>query len=349
MIETNYKDIFQIDKNKLDEIDTEIYQLLEFWKSNKNEILVNTSGSTGKPKEIKISREQLINSSKTTLRYFNLKENTTFLNCLPVKYIGGKMMIIRGIIGKANIVLCKPSVNPIKKLHRKIDFMAITPLQLDNLLKNITIFSKIRLTIVGGGEVSERLIKNLQNIPYDCYQTYGMTETISHIAVRDLKKYTENQYYKCLENNSVTTNSKDQLVINSKHLKISSLTTNDIAKVSGNKHFKIKGRIDNIINSGGFKVSSESIEELLNKTFQNKLFFIDKTKCEKLGEKIILIADEEINLEELVISIQKIKDKKKRPKEIYFTNHFFYSENQKIDRPKTKIKALTSNIIYKLN
>jgi len=349
MIETNYKDIFKIDKKKLDKIDPEIYQLLEFWKSNKNEILVNTSGSTGKPKTIKISRQQLINSSKATLKHFKLKENTTFLSCLPVKYIGGKMMIIRGIIGKVNFILCKPSVSPIKKLHKEIDFMATTPLQLDSLLKNITIFSKIRLAIVGGGKVSERLIEQLQDIPYDCFETYGMTETVSHIAVRNLKKNNENNPFKCLENNSVTTNSNDQLVINSKYLKISSLTTNDIAKVTGNKYFTINGRVDNIINSGGFKVSSENIEELLYENFQNKSFFIDKIKCDKLGEKIILIADEKIKLQELVISIRKIKDKKKRPKEIYFTNRFFYNENQKIDRPKTKTKALSSNIIHKLN
>ena len=311
--------------------------------------MVNSSGSTGKPKEIKISRKQLVNSSKATLRHFKLKKNTTFLSCLPVKYIGGKMMIIRGIIGEANFVLCKPSVNPIKKLHKEIDFMAITPLQLDSLLKNISIFNKIKLTIVGGGRVSKKNIEQLQAIPYECYQTYGMTETVSHIAVRNLKNQTENNPYICLENNYVTTNYNNQLVINSKYLNISSLTTNDIAKVTGNKYFTINGRVDNIINSGGYKVSSEKIEELIYKNFENKLFFIDKIKCDKLGEKIILIAEKEIKLEELIISIQKIKDRKKRPKEIYFTNHFFYNENQKIDRTKTKKNALSNNIVHKLN
>ena len=122
---------------------------MSFLEIYKNEILVSTSGSTGIPKEIKISRQQLINSSKATLDIFKLKKNSTFLNCLPVRYIGGKMMIIRGIIGKANFVLCKPSINPVKNIQKEIDFMAITPLQLDSLLKNITIFSKIRLAIVG--------------------------------------------------------------------------------------------------------------------------------------------------------------------------------------------------------
>ena len=113
------------------------------------------------------------------------------------------------------------------------------------------------------------------------------------------------------------------IVINSKHLKISSLTTNDIAKVFDNKYFTINGRVDNISNSGGFKVSSENIEDLLYENFQNKLFFIDKIKCDKLGEKIILIADKKIKLEELVISIQKIKDKKKDLKRYISPNTFF--------------------------
>ena len=348
MIETNYKDIFKVNKKKLDEIDPDIYSLLQFWKSDENEILVNTSGSTGKPKKIKISRQQLINSSRSTIDFFNLKESSLFLSCLPIKYIGGKMMIIRGIIAKANIILCKPTINPIEKLHKKIDFIATTPLQLYSLLKNKDVFNKIRLIIVGGGKISEKQIDQIQDISSDIYQTYGMTETVSHIAVRDLKKYSENKSYKCLENNSITTNYNGQLVIKSKHLNISSLTTNDMAKITGNQEFILKGRIGNIINSGGLKISSESIEDMLQKSLQKKLFFIDKIKCDKLGEKIILIADTKIKLKDLVISIQKIEDKKIRPKKIYFTSTFFFTENHKIDRLKTRTKALKSNIIHKL-
>ena len=349
MLETNYIEIFNMKKEILDEIDGDLHSFLEFWSSKQKEIYVQTSGSTGKPKKIKISKEQMIESANATIMHFNLKKKCTILCCLPLKYIGGKMMIVRALILKASIIVTKPKTNPFGIIKKKVDLLAITPLQFYNLVKKTKIFKNIKLSLIGGGEISEQIIKEIQSLPNQFYQTYGMTETISHIAVRDLKKYTESHYYKCLENNSVTTNFNDQLVINSKHLKISSLTTNDIAKVTGNKHFKLVGRVDNIINSGGFKVSSESIEKLLNKTLQNKLFFIDKIKCEKFGEKVILIAKKEIKLEELVISIRKIKDKKKRPKEVYFTNYFIYNENQKIDRSKTKIKALSSNIIHKLN
>jgi o-succinylbenzoate---CoA ligase len=348
MLETNYKDIFKIDKKKLDQIDVEIFSLLEFWKSNKKEIKVSTSGSTGNPKKIKITRQQLINSAKATLKYFEIKENSTFLNCLPVKYIGGKMMIIRALIGKTNIILCKPSVIPFNKLLKEIDFIALTPLQLDGLLKNEKIFSKIRLAIIGGGTISERHIEQLKDVSTDCYQTYGMTETVSHIAVRNLKNYSENKSYKCLKNNTVTTNSNNQLIVNSKNLYISSLTTNDIAQITGNDEFIIKGRVGSIINSGGFKVSIESIEEMLSKSLKKRLFFIDHIKCDKLGEKIILIVDKRINLEEITSSINKIMDHKKRPKEIYYTPNFYYNENQKIDRLKTKKNAIQLGILYKL-
>ena len=297
MLETNYIELFNIKKEILDEIDGDLHSFLEFWRSKQKEIYVQTSGSTGKPKKIKVSKEQMIASANATILHFNLKKKCTILCCLPLKYIAGKMMIVRALILKASILLTKPKTNPFKIINKKVDLLGITPLQLYYLVKTPNVFNYIKLSLIGGGEISEQIIQQIQSLPNQFYQTYGMTETISHIAVRDLKKYTENHYYKCLENNSVTTNFNDQLVISSKHLKISSLTTNDLAQVFGNKHFKLLGRAHNIINSGGFKVSSESIEKLLNKTLQNKLFFVDKIKCEKFGEKVIIIADKKIRLE----------------------------------------------------
>ena len=117
MITTDYKKIFNLDKAILDEIDPEIHQLLSFWESDKNKFTVHTSGSTGSPKEINIYKNQMIASAKNTLGYFDIKDNSTFLNCLPVKYIGGKMMLIRAILSKSKIILCKPSVNPINELN----------------------------------------------------------------------------------------------------------------------------------------------------------------------------------------------------------------------------------------
>ena len=157
MISTDYKNIFLLKKTQLDEVDIELYKFLEFWKSSKKETVVNTSGSTGLSKNIKISKQQIENSAKSTISHFKIKEKSTFLICLPIKYIGGKMMLIRAIISKAKIILYKPLANPFVELNDNIDFIALTPLQLFNVAKNKKNFDKIKLAIIGGGEISNQV------------------------------------------------------------------------------------------------------------------------------------------------------------------------------------------------
>ena len=276
MIKTDYKEIFTIGKSLLDKIDPEIYNLLSFWKSDKEKITVNTSGSTGDPKTINISKKQMIASAENTLKCFDINENSTFLNCLPVKYIGGKMMLIRAIISKAKIVLYKPLANPIKELDFEIDFIALTPLQLGYVLENINNFEKIKLAIIGGGLVSENLISKIQNVTTQCFQTYGMTETISHIAVRNLKNCSNKTPYKCLSDVKLGTNKKNQLIINSKNLNIENLVTNDKVKIISDKEFLFLNRIDSISSVAPFRIinigNSKKIKLLdFVKTIENSL------------------------------------------------------------------------------
>ena len=349
MIKTDYKEIFTIGKSLLDKIDPEIYNLLSFWKSDKEKITVNTSGSTGDPKTINISKKQMIASAENTLKYFDINENSTFLNCLPVKYIGGKMMLIRAIISKAKIVLCKPLANPIKKLDFEIDFIALTPLQLGYVLENINNFEKIKLAIIGGGLVSENLISKIQNVTTQCFQTYGMTETISHIAVRNLKNCSNKTPYKCLSDVKLGTNKKNQLIINSKNLNIENLVTNDKVKIISDKEFLFLNRIDSIINSGGLKINPEEIENKILKSLGDNNFFVDKIKNDKFGDEIILIALKKIKMNQLIESIKLLRDKKIRPKKIYIVDKFILNDNQKIDKLKSKNYALKSKKIHNLN
>ena len=345
MIETNYKDLFNIDKEILDEIDPNLYSFLEFWKSNKKEIDVQTSGSTGIPKKIKISKEQMVASANATINHFNLKKNCTVLCCLPLKYIGGKMMIVRGVILKARILIIKPKAIPFKKINNEIDLLAITPLQLYNLLKQPQSFSNIKLTLIGGGKISEQVIEEIQSLPNQFFQSYGMTETVSHIAVRNLKNYFKNPNYQCLNGNTIDLGKNGQIIIKSDYLNIKSITTNDIGLKTDNQSFILKGRKGFIINSGGLKIDSNNIKNELKKTLKSELFFIDKIKCNKLGEKMILIASDKINLLDIKISINNIKDKKRRPKEVYIIDKFIFNNNQKIDILKTKERALNSKKI----
>ena len=348
MITTDYKKIFNLDKTVLDEIDPEIHQLLSFWESGKDKITVHTSGSTGNPKKINIYKNQMIESAKNTLRYFDINNNSTFLNCLPVKYIGGKMMLIRAILSKSKIVLYKPSVNPINKLDIEIDFMALSPLQLNYLLEKKHIFNKIKLAIIGGGLVSENLISKTQNITTNCFQTFGMTETISHIAVRSLKNCSDKTPYKCLEDIKVGANKKKQLIINSKKLNIENLVTNDKVKILNNKEFQFLNRTDTIINSGGLKINPQEVEKKILKSLGNNNFFIDKIKSDKFGDEIILIALKKIKIDLLIQSIMFLKDKKIQPKKIYIVDKFIFNDNQKIDKLKSKSYAFKLNKIHTL-
>lgn len=348
MITTDYKEIFNLNKAILDEIDPEIHKLLSFWKSGENKITVYTSGSTGNPKKIGIYKKQMIASAKNTLGYFEIKDNSTFLSCLPVKYIGGKMMLIRAILSKSKIVLCKPSVNPINELDTEIDFIALTPLQLNYLLEKIDIFKKIKLTIIGGGLVSKNLISKIQNLTTNCYQTYGMTETISHIALRNLKDCTNKTPYKCLKDVEVRANNKNQLIINSKKLEIENLVTNDKVKILSNKEFLFLNRTDNIINSGGLKINPEEVENKILKLLGDNNFFVDKIKNDKFGEEIILIALKKIKINLLKESIKLLKDKKIQPKRIYFVDKFILNDNQKIDKLKSKNYAFKLKQIHSL-
>ena len=348
MITTDYKEIFNLDKAVLDAIDPEIHKLLSFWKSREVKITVQTSGSTGNPKKINIYKNQIVASAKNTLDYFDIKDNSTFLSCLPLKYIGGKMMLIRAILSKSKIVLYKPSANPINDLDVEIDFISLTPLQLNYLLEKKHIFKKIKLAIIGGGLVSENLIYKIQNLTTNCFQTYGMTETISHIAVRNLKNCTNKTPYKCLKDVKVGANNKNQLIINSKKLNIENLVTNDKVKILSNEEFLFLNRTDAIINSGGLKINPEEVENKILKSLGNNNFFVDKIKNDKFGEEIILIALKKIKIDSLIESIELLNDKKIQPKKIYIVDRFIYNENQKIDKLRTKNYALKLGEIHTL-
>ena len=342
IIHTNYEDIFNISKNELKEIDTEIFKFLEFWKSDKEILFVQTSGSTGKPKEIEIKRNAIINSAKATLDYFKIKENSKFHCCLPTKYIGGKMMLVRAIINKAEIVLTKPTKNVTSELKEKIDFSAMTSMQLENSIHEKG-FKHIKKLIIGGGPISNQLLEKIDDQPTKCYQTFGMTETVSHIAIRELKNSIIDNPYKCLNHVKILTNKNGNLIINSPKLNIESLTTNDLIQITGNKQFKYLGRSDNIINSGGIKVLPEILEKEIEKILKCKDFFIDKIDDINLGEKIIIVALKNLKKEKLKEALEEINDQKIAPKSILFCNHFYYTSNNKINRKKSKFEALKTN------
>lgn len=331
----------------------DIYQFLENWFSNDDSIVVQTSGSTGKPKPISIKKEFVINSAKATGLYFNLSENTTALLCLPIEYIAGKLMLIRALTLGWHLDVVEVNSNPLETIDKKYDFSAMVPLQVENSLSKLNFIQKL---IVGGGVVSNSLQEKLQEISTDVFATYGMTETITHIAVKklnnfislkeksfiknenaSLKKARKDEFYSILPNVTIYKDERNCLVISAPKVSDKIIFTNDVVNLISDTQFQWLGRFDNVINSGGVKLHPEKIEEKLSKIIKNR-FFVAGIPDEKLGEKLIMLIEgnqQEINMDSAQLSKFEI------PKQIYFINKFIETETAKIQRKKTLAKIFT--------
>lgn len=274
-----------------------VIEFLKEWFSESTEITVQTSGSTGKPKQISIPKQSFVESAKNTCTFLDLDSNTNALLCIPVKYIGGKMMVIRALYSGYNLKVVEPSSSPLKELSEKIDFLAITPMQAQNaLMDSSEKLESIKQIIIGGGAVSELFIQSIQKFKNTIYSTYGMTETVSHIALKQLNGTNKSSSFQVLPPYSVSVNDENCLVINCPTLSQEKIETNDILKLT-DKGFKWLGRKDNVINSGGIKLFPEEIEQKIKVQYPNLVFYITSKKDEVLGEKVILVTNEEVEID----------------------------------------------------
>jgi len=306
------------------------------WFSNSDFIEVQTSGSTGKPKTIELKKEFMINSALATGTFFDLKENTTALLCMSTDFIAGKMMLVRALVLGWNLDMIEPVSNPLEKVDRSYDFSAMVPMQLQNSLSQI---DRIRKLIVGGGIVSEELISEIQNISTKVFATFGMTETITHIAVIQLNGFknttfseVEKSHYTTLPNVSISKDARNCLVINAPKVSDKKIVTNDVVKIISKNKFKWLGRVDNVINSGGIKSHPEEIEKKLAKIIQQR-FFVAGLPDAILGEKLILVI--EGKKATIILSKAKSLTRYETPKAIYFVESFIETTSKKIQRKKT--------------
>jgi O-succinylbenzoic acid--CoA ligase len=317
----------------------EIYQFLEGWFSADKNITVQTSGSTGTPKPILLKKEFVVNSAIATGTYFDLQEQTTALLCLPTTYIAGKLMLIRAITLGWHLDVIEPNSCPLEKVNKEYDFSAMVPLQLENSISEI---SKIKIIIVGGGVVSKELERKIQNVSTAVFATYGMTETITHIAVKKLNRIDViPNFYQTLPNVTIYKDDRNCLVINAPKVSDEIIFTNDVVHLISDTQFEWLGRFDNVINSGGIKLHPEKIEEKLSEIITNR-FFVAGILDIKLGEKLVLIVELESSKASMFQSVLSEEIKKiaslskfENPKEIYFLDKFLETETKKIQRKKT--------------
>jgi len=305
------------------------------WLDDKDYVYANTSGSTGPPKRIKIQKQAMVHSAIATGNYFNLQPGDSALHCLPTTFIAGKMMLVRAMILGLELDVISPASNPLKNNRKSYDFSAMVPLQLENGLGGL---DKIKTLIVGGAAVSKQLQEQLNGLFCSVFATYGMTETVTHIAVKKLNhfektspKVENNKGFEILEDISISQDQRDCLIITAPKLNASPIVTNDVVKLTSDMSFEILGRADNVINSGGIKLFPEQIEAKLL-PFMTQRFFIASKNDPSLGEQLILVVEGQSNV--LDTSFFKGLDSYEKPKHIYNVEVFCETSTGKIQREK---------------
>ncbi|TYA78699.1 AMP-binding protein [Seonamhaeicola marinus] len=302
------------------------------WLDKEDYVEVQTSGSTGKPKKIKIKKQAMVNSAIATGDFFDLTPGKKVLNCLPSNFIAGKMMIVRAIILGLELDMVKPSVQPRIDLRKDYDFCAFTPMQLKNFAKYL---KHLKTAIVGGGRVSEPIKALIQDKKTNVYETFGMTETVSHIAVRKLNNFSgsaSEKYFETLPGVTVSKDDRDCLVIEAPSLTNEKVVTNDIVEIVSDTSFDWLGRFDNVINSGGVKLFPEKIEEKLQSKINGE-FFVTALPDDELGDKLVLLVEGE--KDSLDTTIFNVLDKYEIPKTIFYLPKFAETLSGKIHRKKT--------------
>jgi len=307
------------------------------WLNEDDYILVDTSGSTGTPKNIKLLKSHMQNSAMATGDYFGLNENTKALLCLSATYIAGKMMLVRAMVLGWDIHLVSPMANPLEDLTESYDFSAMVPIQVEASLGDL---HKIKKLIIGGAPISGSLQEQLQAVTTNCYATYGMTETITHIAVKRINKLAVSlsaveSYFNTLPNVSISQDNRDCLLIDAPKVSNELIVTNDIVKIRSNSEFEWLGRYDNVINSGGVKLFPEQIEQKLSQLIKER-FFVTGIPDEYLGEQLILVIESDVNMSLSKLDYQNCQlSKYEIPKAIFTLRKFKETSSGKIQRKQT--------------
>ncbi|MDI1322391.1 MAG: AMP-binding protein [Algoriphagus sp.] len=316
------------------------------WIAGNETFYQQSSGSTGNPKTIELHRNQMIASANATGDFFNVDESTRLLCCLNPSYIAGKMMLVRAMVWNCQIELVEPSSNPLLEIseYKLPDFVAMVPLQVQTILEDsnsLEKLRKIRHIIIGGAPLSENLKTLLVSNGIRAFQTYGMTETVSHISLARIE--TGNLVYQALKNVEIGQDNRGALWVKSAMSGLERVQTNDLVDLKSENSFCWLGRADFVINSGGVKIHPELLETKSESTiagfFPNSAYFFFGLKDPKLGDKLALfIQTDEKDSEKAGLLQTELKLKLDRfevPKEIHLIPKFEITSSGKLDRIKT--------------
>ncbi len=329
--------------------------VIKWFDPELSEIEILTSGSTGTPKMIRLRKNEMIKSAIKTQNYFNYKSGSTAVLCLPPDYIAGMMMLVRAFISNLKLILITPCQDPfsVNISNSKIDFIPMTPMQLESSLMNSSInASDVQTILLGGAPISKPLLKRIQSLDVAVYIGYGMTETITHVAMKKLNSYDQSNSYTALPGVTFKTDDENCLSIKADHLS-AEIQINDVVELIDERRFNWIGRRDLIINSGGIKINPVELEVYIHEIISNNCFFTS-VDDEKLGRKLVLIiekndANEDIDFDSIWNQIIKRFDKYHIPKIVYSIDSIKYTESKKINRIDSTTHAQFQNQILHIH
>lgn len=319
-----------------------IFTFLLNWLDVNDHIEVKTSGSTGAPKIFRIQKQFMVNSALKTGAFLNLKKGDNALLCLPAEYIAGKMMLVRAMVLGLNLTLSEPTSNPLKNSIEEFDFVAMVPTQVHEIFKEpdgARKLNSIKNLIIGGAALPTALLKKMQQLSNKCFLTYGMTETVTHIAMEKLNGDDADGWLHTLPGISVSADASGRLVIDAPEITESKVETNDLVKIKNERTFKIIGRSDNLFISGGINIIPEEIENKIAHLVTEN-FIVSSIPDEKLGELAVLVIEgkstEPTLQNDLLLKCSAGLPKHQHPKQIYFLETFPRTGNQKVDRRRIR-------------
>ena len=321
----NGKDLCRVGYSFIKEGDVYERAIGEFfldWFDDKDYIEMTTSGTTGLPKLVRLEKQAMIQSALATGDFFGLEPGDRALLCLPTQFIAGKMMLVRSLILGLDIDVVSPSTEPLLYNKKQYDFVAMVPLQVQNSIEKLVNIKKL---IIGGAKIDSALEEKLLPLKTEIYETYGMTETITHIAAKRIGE----KVFSILPNVKIATDDRGCLVIHVSSISDEPIVTNDLVELINDNQFVFLGRIDNVINSGGVKLIPEQIEAKLIGKITNR-FFVTGVPDSALGEKLILVIEGE--KQEFAPDFFDVLGKFEKPKEIVFVPKFKENENGKLLR-----------------
>lgn len=317
------------------------------WESDNDYIICHTSGSTGTPSEILLPKKEVAASARRTIGFFGIDSGSHLYSCISPEFIGGKMQLIRSLEAGCSFSYEKPSNRPLESYTGgRISLLSVVPSQMIHILDNLDAMPPIDAILVGGSPIPDSLRKRIETSGLNVWETYGMTETASHIALRKVASYdperTGTNAFEPLpgitlflaETHGLSDRLNETGRLGIRIAGWKEIVTNDIAELLPDGRFIILGRSDNVIISGGRKIHPEELENRMS-LFLDFPFFLTSEEDEKWGRRLLLIAETDPSRNSVQEILSKCRENLQgfeTPKSVRFVNSLPRTPNGKIKR-----------------